>query len=170
MSLDPPPSREVEPLSRSWLKWFSSVRDNFANFALLEEGAWTPALTFATSGNLNVVYATQAGRYTKTGRLVTVSYAIITSTFTHTTASGGLRITGLPFTAANTPDRGGGCINLFEGVTKANYTQFAFTPFPATTYAIAYASGSGQVSDNINAADMPTGTNKSFYGEFTYQT
>lgn len=64
-------------------------------------GTWTPVLTFATPGDLSVVYATngQQGYYTKIGRLVTASCLISTSTFTFTTASGNLQITGLPFAA-----------------------------------------------------------------------
>ena len=61
-----------------------------------EEGGWTPVVTFDTPGDLNVVYSTQTGSYTKKGREVTVTGEIVTSTFTHTTASGSLRITGIP--------------------------------------------------------------------------
>lgn len=62
-----------------------------------EEGTWTPTLTFATAGNLNVVYSIRTGVYTKVGELVNCSCRVATSTFTHTTAAGDCRITGLPF-------------------------------------------------------------------------
>lgn len=66
-----------------------------------EEGTWTPVLTFATPGNLAVGYTTQAAWYTKIGRFVTVNFAVVTSSFTYTTASGNILVTGLPFSSIN---------------------------------------------------------------------
>lgn len=81
---------------------FPAVQIPSANVNTLddyEEGTWTPVVTFATPGNVNVAYATRVGTYTKVGNLVTVGFIISTSTFTHTTASGFWLITGLPFTS-----------------------------------------------------------------------
>lgn len=64
-----------------------------------EEGAWTPALSCNTVGNLSVTYTTQLGVYTKIGRVVHASFYIVTNTMTHTTASGRLTIS-LPMAAA----------------------------------------------------------------------
>jgi len=72
----------------------ANVQDDY------EEGYWTPAITAATPGDLNVGYTAQQGWYTKKGREVTLSLRILCSSFTHTTASGSLEITGLPFTVA----------------------------------------------------------------------
>src|SRR5215831_5497396 len=47
-----------------------------------EEGTWVPVLTFATPGNLVVVYSVQLGGYVKVGKKVTVNFNITTSTFT----------------------------------------------------------------------------------------
>lgn len=63
-----------------------------------EEGTWTPVLTAATPGDLNIVYSVQVGTYRKVGDEVSLRWTIQTSTFTHTTAAGALRITGVPFT------------------------------------------------------------------------
>jgi hypothetical protein len=65
-----------------------------------EEGTWTPAITFATPGNLVVAYSTRLGLYTKIGQLVYTQCSMVTSTFTHTTASGIFEVTGLPFVPA----------------------------------------------------------------------
>ena len=134
-----------------------------------EEGTWTPSLTFATVGNLSVAYSTRAGYYTKVGRKVTCNFWIVTSTFTHTTASGNLRVSGLPFnTGASTLcGAGGGC--AFEGITKASYTQI--TPLTSTdgvAYFNLYASGTGQAIAIISSGDMPTGTSKALIGSITY--
>ncbi len=60
---------------------------------------YTPVLTFATNGNLSVSYSTQTGNYTRIGPLVFVSISIVTSAFTHTTASGNFQVS-LPVAAA----------------------------------------------------------------------
>jgi len=80
----------------------------------IETGTFTPALTFTTPGDLSVTYTTQLGTYTKIGNVCYYWIEIVTSAFTHTTASGNFRISGMPFThAASTanatasPSRGG---------------------------------------------------------------
>ncbi len=121
-----------------------------------EEGTWTPTIAFATNGNLAVTYSDQIGRYTRIGRQVTVSFWITTSSFTHTTASGVMRITGCPFNAANTYQNTA-AVTVLQGVTKANYTCFGFYANAGSSDLTSSASGSGQGWDNITAANMPTG-------------
>ena len=67
-----------------------------------EEGTFTPVLNFA-GGTTGITYTTQAGRYTKIGRIVSVSIYILLSSKGSSTGAAG--ISGLPFTAAPT---GGG--------------------------------------------------------------
>lgn len=67
-----------------------------------EEGNWTPTFTFGTLGDLNIVYSSQVGKYTRIGRTVHVEMTLATSTFTHTTAAGNATINGLPFTIGGT--------------------------------------------------------------------
>ena len=132
-----------------------------------EEGTWTPTLTFATPGNLSVAYTYQVGKYTKVGRLVTVQFALNLSTFTHTTASGELNITGLPFSSVNAQDQGfGSC--LFKGITKAGFTQFSPGSIISSNAIRFWASGSGVTQSTVDAADMPTAGNVILYGSFTY--
>jgi hypothetical protein len=134
-----------------------------------EEGVWTPAITFATAGDLSVVHDIQSGAYTKIGRLVTIHFTITTSTFTHSTASGELRIGGLPFQGAQLGGFGqrGGPV-AFQGITKADYTQFVINPEDGTDYMRISASGSGQSLATVSAADMPTGGTVLFRGFATY--
>jgi len=84
-----------------------------------EEGTWTPVYTYATAGDLSVAYSTQLGSYTKVGNLVTLSGRIVTTTHTYTTASGNMRITGLPFAAKNTANMRWHGVCNFSGITKA---------------------------------------------------
>lgn len=82
---------------------FPAAQNASANVNMLddyEEGSWTPTVTAVVPGDLNVVYVSRGGTYTKIGRLVSFSFIITTSTWTYTTASGNLRVTGLPFAIA----------------------------------------------------------------------
>lgn len=121
-----------------------------------EEGVWTPEIAFATNGDLAVTYDLRSGTYTRIGRQVTVSFILTTTAFTHTTASGVLRITGLPFNAGNTFQHTA-AVTLLQGVTKANYTCFGFYANAGSKDLTSSASGSGKGWDNITAANMPTG-------------
>lgn len=120
-------------------------------------GTFTPAITFATPGDLAVTYSSQLGVWTRIGRLTHVSIIIQTSAFTFTTASGNLQITGNPFTSEVSSR--GTC--EWAGITKASYTQVVSRLLGASGSATATfnlgASGSGQPIANITAADMPTG-------------
>ena len=120
-------------------------------------GSWTPTLTFATPGDLNVVYSTRAGYYKKVGGIVTYSWNIVTSTFTHGTASGNAQITGFPFTSANVTSIGNRGSMQWAGITKANYTHIMPNIAPNTVFALLNASGSGQAAASVTSADMPTG-------------
>ena len=122
-----------------------------------EEGTWTPVLTFATPGNVVIVLSTAVGVYRKIGSQVFVTCDAVTSTFTHTTASGNFQITGLPFTSANTSGQThhGAC--SIQGVTKAGYTSFTAALAANSSAAILVANGSGQNESAVTASDMPTG-------------
>lgn len=122
-----------------------------------EEGTWTPVLTFVTPGDLAVTYGARYGDYEKIGRQVTARLYLDTASFTHTTASGNLTVTGLPFAATATSNfiAVGGAI--WRGITKANYTDVVGSVSAGAT-AIGFAiSGSGQSATSVAAADMPTG-------------
>jgi hypothetical protein len=120
-----------------------------------QQGTWTPVLTFATPGNLSVAYSVQVGVYARTGNAFFIDAELVTSTFTHTTASGVLRVTGLPFTSA-----AAGSFRLalqWGGITKATYTDVVGVVSNGTTIVQFQASGSGVAPSNVTAADMPTG-------------
>lgn len=132
-------------------------------------GTWTPVLTFATPGNLAVTYAIQAGSYSKIGRQVTVHFKIATSAFTHTTASGIVNITGLPF-AASMPNSSNDAVGSlkFQGITKANYTQFTPQVANGATILTINADGSGQGDNALTAADVPSGGSVILSGTIIY--
>lgn len=117
-------------------------------------GTWTPVLTFATPGNLAVAYSTQTGTYVRFGSQVTASFNIGTSAFTHTTASGVLEVTGLPFAFSATAAESGAC--YWTGVTKAGYTDVVARGVGSATKLRLIASGSAVAISNVAAADTPS--------------
>lgn len=122
-----------------------------------EEGTWTPVLTFATPGDLSIVYSTQAGTYTKVGRFLKIDGTIITSTFTHSTASGELRITGSPFTTGTTATEGSARLTGFSfpgGRTAVNSSAGASVGYYR---ALAYGSSLGATA--LAASDTVSGVN-----------
>lgn len=127
--------------------------DRLAAAAALEGTDWTPVLTFSTPGNLNVVTSDVVGRTRVIGDLVFWSMRLTTSTFTHTTAAGTLRITGLPYTPAMVL---AGYLQM-SGWTKAGYSFCGLNLNSAPDRIDPIVGGSGVAMANLAPADMPSG-------------
>jgi hypothetical protein len=127
-------------------------------------GTWTPVLSITTPGNLAVTYSNQVGTYEQRGNIIIARFSVSTSAFTHTTASGNWRITGLPFTVGT----GYGGDLEWSGVTKANYTQITPRPTAANTIIQFFAEGSAQAGGFLAAADIPTGGSVILNGTVIY--
>ncbi len=119
-----------------------------------EEGTFTPTLTFQSAGDLVVAYSQQAGRYTKVGNKVNFIIRILTSTFTHTTATGQFRISGLPFTTGASGNRPA-IATLAGGWTAAGRTVGAYVE-PGTVYMVMGAHGTGVTVIDTAPANWPT--------------
>jgi len=132
-------------------------------------GTWTPVLTFATAGDLNVVYSAQVGRYTQIGNRVIAQCNISTSTFTYTTASGAAKITGLPVTSASASNSDNVCVIYLQGVTKATYTQFMGTVTNSASAVQIVASGSGVSEAAVTTVNMPSGTQQALNFTLIYE-
>lgn len=157
---------DIDPFDGRTLK-----RQSWAFLNLIGEDrveTWTPVLTFATPGNLSVAYSTQAGSFIKAGLLIIASFTIVTTTFTHTTAIGECRITGLPFNCKAPTLVAVICGANWQGITKANFTDLSFDIYDGTSYVIPTMSGSGQNLSNVLVADMPTGGIVKFIGTIIY--
>lgn len=140
--------------------YFSLVTDSSTRHANLLDtkfGEYVPGLTFATPGDLSVAYTAQKAYWTQVGQAVTLSITIITSSFTHTTASGNLTIDLGPFTTANKTDYITTGSLYFGGITKAGFSQFTPRIIANTTDIEIVASNSASAFSNVVAADMPTG-------------
>ena len=131
-----------------------------------EEGTWTPVFTCATPGNLSFSYATQSGTYTRVGRQVTVTCAITSSAaITHTTASGGVVITGLPFVAGVTSFSP---LALWKGFTSAGYMTLSGQLVGTLGNVYLNKSGSGVANAAVAITDFPTGGVVDLYFTLTY--
>ena len=86
-----------------------------------EEGTFTPSLTFATPGTASFSYSVQSGWYIKIGRMVHYRIELRLTAFSKGTASGDLRISGLPFTT----------VNLGSGQFTGSFAGFN-APLPST--------------------------------------
>ena len=121
-----------------------------------EEGTFTPVITCATPGDLSVTYSTQLGRYTRIGNRCLINITLLTSAFTWTTASGGLRVTGLPFTPNNASNNNQPLALIFQGITKAGYTQFAAITDYGITELVFSASGTAVGVSAVTIANVPS--------------
>jgi len=135
-----------------------------------ETGTWTPVLSCATPGTLAVTYSVQKGYYTRVGRVVHIWGNIQTSAVTVGTATGAVRLTGLPFTsatAATAVETYMGSMG-YQGINKAGFTDFNPQLQENTTYVLILASKSdGNAAANVAIGDLSAGTNL-LYWQVTY--
>jgi hypothetical protein len=129
---------------------------------------WTPALSCETPGDLAVGYTSQTGYFEISGNKITAWFKIVTSSFTHTTASGAVAINGISFRSSTLMSPFMGAAVSFSGVTKANYTQIVSAILGNTTSILLYASGSGQARSQVSITDLPTGGSVILEGHIIY--
>ena len=141
---------------------------NSAVYRSVEEGSWTPVLSANVAGDLSVTYSTQTGTWKKIGRRVYVAFSIVTSAFTHTTASGFISITGLPYPCGSLEVSGYGAMSEWSGVTKANYTQIGVLAISGNSSLNLRASGSAQTVAYVDITDCPTGGTVRLIGTIEY--
>lgn len=126
------------------------------------------AITFATPGNLSVAYSSQKGSYEKIGRQVRISFNIVTSTFTYTTAAGLVNITGLPFICADdAPDLYTGAL-VHGNVASALHLAAQLQNNSAVILII--GSANAVAPTNLNVSHFPTATNFTLRGQIVFRT
>lgn len=148
------------------LQWL----DTISNYFNQDPQAWTPALTFATPGDLSVAYSRQTGFWWRIGNLVHVTGHIVTSTFTYTTAAGNGQITGFPVNAKTSA----GILQILacvsDGWTKANYTQAEIELSSGVGSGRLRLVGSGQSFSIATTAETPSGTQQTRHFSGSYFT
>jgi hypothetical protein len=119
-------------------------------FNWYEEGTWTPVLRGSVSDP--TVAGVVSGAYTRTGRLVTFTLEIITSSVTG--GSGTLTVSGLPFTTINRTVCGCATVNFTLGMTVPSKTAF---PSSNTTSISLYTDNFSNTASTV--ADLAGGSN-----------
>jgi hypothetical protein len=140
-----------------------------------EKGTWTPTMTFDTPGDLSVSYSEQAGQYYQLDDFMSVFYDI-TAEPTYTTASGTLRINGLPSACVADPAslgyQGPSFVSNVGAGTAITYptgrTQCFTQTFNGSSQATPAAAGSGVAASGFNTGNIPS--TESFFsrGNLTY--
>jgi hypothetical protein len=123
-----------------------------------DEGTFTPAFTFATPGDLALVYTSQVGTYTRIGNRVHVTVSVAV-TPTYTSSSGTARITGFPTASASSvngtfaTDASGAAMDWRTGGTSVSVAILA-----SQTYAQIYNSGPDIAGSVLTTANINSGT------------
>lgn len=126
-----------------------------------EGGTWTPTFSFTTAGGVSVSYTAQVGKYTRVGRLVTVSF-YVAGTITKNSAAGDLIVQGLPFAnASNTSDIYSGVCSMSRGFTTV--------PTAFLQYGISSSVYVSTGTATIDAAAVTSGNAYSVCGTYTFE-
>jgi hypothetical protein len=126
-----------------------------------EEGTWTMGVSFGNA-SVGITYAINTGTYTKIGRQVTVNgYITLASKGSST---GAARITGLPFTIANTTPNYASPSFYFDKITFANQFQ-GYGNVNTTTVVLAETTVLGATT---NITDVDFSNNSEIMLNFTY--
>ena len=102
--------------------------------------------------------------------MVVAQFTIITSTFTYTTATGAIQITGLPFASNSTANVSFIGSTGFGGWNHAGYTQMTPDILPGTSAIVMFVSGPGVSGGGENITNFPTGGTVNLQGTITYYT
>lgn len=130
--------------------------------------SWTPTLTCQTPGNLSVAYSTRVGQYARCGKFIYTTFAIVTSTFTHTTASGFVIITGMPVGQSGFGGLELGGIHGSGWNTTGSQTQIGFSFSGTDILFVKYNDLASTAA--VNITEFPTGGTVTIRGCIIYVT
>ena len=137
-----------------------------------EEGTWTPIYNADQGYNTSFTYSTQAGNYTKIGKLVFASFRITATAGVLNGGGGGARIDGLPFDVHDTGEFsswGGGSAHFFNNM-GGNYQAIFF--MARGNFDGMYVNGNTSNSDDITYTITNTHiqNNTTLSGQIVYMT
>jgi hypothetical protein len=127
-----------------------------------EEGTWTPTYAPASGAFGSVTYDTgiTGGKYTKVGNLVHIQGGIRTDAITVGTASGGIRLGGLPFTAiaSGTGQDGWSTLTIGQVAAFAGDVPSTGSVVAGQSYIeLQYRSAANGATIDLAVADLDTG-------------
>lgn len=130
-----------------------------------EEISWTPTLTFATPGDLTFSYGLQLGNFAIIGSVAVIGF-VISATPTYTTASGNLKIMGIPVAPAVVGCFGAGVIQSPSFPTGTTSVSYNITG-PGSFIQV-LASGSGNTFSNFTTTQCTSGAALNLQGTISY--
>lgn len=147
----------------------SATSINFGQDALnyYDEGTFTPTWTYSTPGDISVVYTTQDGQYTRIGNRVYITLKL-SCTPTFSTASGTLRIGGLPFTSSAFDNALGAFSHNANLTYPASRTMPAASIPTSVSYLNVLCFGNGAGSSGVTTAQTASGSAQIVYVNMTY--
>ena len=116
--------------------------------------SWTPTISCVVPGDLNVVYSIRVGSRFTLGGVVVTSMEISTSTWTYTTATGSIIISGMP--ALSYAVTNAFPAVSYSGFTKAGYHSLILNITSNANTITMYASGSAVALATVAVTDFPT--------------
>jgi len=131
-----------------------------------EEFTFTPTISFDSPGDLTISYGSQVGHYTKAGNRVFFDIQI-NCVPTFATASGQLKLSGLPFTASGYSFI---ALGQFRNINKSGYQLGGYTDTGSTNIRVVGSSQTGGAQVNIEASDLTSGTQFVIYLNGHYKT
>ena len=129
---------------------------------------WTPVFTFATPGNISVVYTVQQGYYSRVGNIITASF-YLNFTPTYTSSSGAVQLTGLPVAANSSITLQLGPITLQTNTFPAGVTNIYCSLPAGGTLLNIQGCGSATAAASFSTAQFLTATAYVIQGTITYQ-
>jgi hypothetical protein len=118
-----------------------------------EEGTWSPVYTSESGTFTTMTMEFENAVYTKVGRLVTVSAYVATGNVDATGASGGLRISGLPFTSNI---RTAACLSRTSGFT-GDFPLSGYVDLSSTQVQLYYRLLANTADVKVDVSDLQTG-------------
>lgn len=134
------------------------------NLPSYSEGTWTPVLFGVTTAG-TFTYSTQTGRFAQIGNTVCANGGVVV-TAVSVTAGGNMRVSGLPFAAANigasiSPMAMGQVGNI---VLPSGYSQFTGVVVTGTSQIALQTSGNNITNRSVVAGDIQTNSQIFFGG------
>lgn len=136
--------------------------------AYIAPTSFTPTITFATPGDVSVVYTTQHGVYVRLGSYVCV-FINIACTPTYTTASSSLTIASLPLASNSFETWYGGAFGLSGSIIWPTLTTHLVAAVNANaTTAVLRAYGSNTSAVTMSTSQFVSGTAFTIQGTLFY--
>lgn len=150
--------------------WYAALQAPTAPTFGITSGSWTPTLTAATPGTLSVSYSTQSGswiRISNSGVNFCIMKCRLTCTPTWGTASGDIRIAGIPFAGSGGGEGASPSQSGSAWTWSTSRTQIVFQMM-ASSFVVITKMISAQNSAQMQVSDLTTATSNIFNFQMTY--